>query len=178
MFGIQTTDDSLACDDKTTYNIAFNFLLENEGGFSFHASDSGGPTKYGITQTYLRQVQWQVGPTSNGILTLFNIGKNDDINEQTIKNIKLRQADQFYYQFWWCRYGFDQLTDEKIAIKVFDMSVNIGPKRAIQILQSTINRHVKRGVLTDGKIGPETVKALRKAKLIKTIMLTTCDIAK
>lgn len=56
-------------------------------------------------------------------------------------------AKQFYEENFW---HFDDLDSQAVANKVFDLSVNVGPFKAICWLQMSV------GAKPDGKFGPKT----------------------
>ncbi len=88
------------------YDVAFDYLIKNEGGYVDNPKDPGGETKYGICKRY-----------------------NKNIN---IKNITLEFAKKYYYEKFWSSM-YERIHDSKIAIKLFDTSVNIG-KEPLKIL--------------------------------------------
>ena len=97
--------------EKSLYDRAFEILMENEGGYVNHPADPGGETKYGICKKY-----------------------NPDID---IKNITLDFAKRHYYQNFWLPM-YEKIKDQRIAIKLFDISVNIGKENLRDLVNSTL----------------------------------------
>ena len=118
-----------------TYSVAFerafSLALLHEGGYVDDPLDAGGETKYGISKR--------------------------SYPAQDIKNLTIERAKEIYNQDWWTAYNYDRLP-EAVAIKVFDMAINMGAKRAHTILQKAC---VIRGqnIKIDGIIGGQTVAA-------------------
>lgn len=94
----------------TDFNGAFDRLIENEGGYSDHPSDTGGKTMYGVTETVARQ--W-------GYLG-------------AMKDLPLDTAKQIAKAYYWTPNRCDQLPPA-IAFHVFDTAYNGGP--AVRWLQ-------------------------------------------
>ena len=124
-------------------------LLKREGGFSDNPNDKGGPTKYGITQ----QVARAHGYT--GDMRLLTQEKALDIYRQ---------------QYWIDPRFYDvSLRYQKLAEKLFDTGVNMGPKVATRFLQRALNG-LNRGasgypdIPEDGQIGNMTLSALDSYK--------------
>lgn len=119
------------------FEVAVETVLRHEGGYSFHPSDPGGETKFGITKRQYPDLD--------------------------IKNLTLREAKEIYRRDYWIRYGFDRITDPIIATKVFDLGVNVGPKHAVEFLQRGLHACGLRYVTIDGRIGPQTLAAIEQA---------------
>jgi hypothetical protein len=114
--------------------IAKNFtnavaqVLNFEGGYVNNPNDRGGETKYGISKKAYPDLD--------------------------IKNLTKETATEIYYRDYWLASSCDRM-DYKVALVVFDMSVNHGVSRSIKILQKTLK------VKIDGIIGTQTLGALR-----------------
>lgn len=116
------------------FDTAFTTLLKHEGGFSDHAADPGGKTRYGITEAVAREA-----------------GYRGDMRE-----LPLDLAKRIYKDRYWNAVRADELP-EAVRYAVFDAAVNSGPRQAIQWLQRAV------GVRDDGIIGPVTLAAVRAA---------------
>jgi len=90
------------------FNQAVNKTLIHEGGYVDNPNDSGGPTKYGITQA--------------------------DMPGQNIKDITPEQAVVYYTEHYW-KPLYSQIVSQLIAEKLFDMGVLFGVGTAVGILQ-------------------------------------------
>lgn len=115
---------------------AFERVIYHEGVYSNHVSDLGGETKYGISKRSYPQID--------------------------IKNLSLDQARQIYYCDFWIKGKFEQIIDEPIAVKLFEISINTGITQANKLIQRAL-RAVEKLVAEDGIIGPITLKAINGA---------------
>jgi len=120
------------------FERAVRVVLNHEGGLSDDPDDPGGITKYGIS------------------LRAF-----PHLGREVIRNLTVEQAKQIYKQNWWDRYGYERLPAD-VAIKVFDLAVNMGPAPAHKLLQQALC-DVGQRVPVDGVIGPQTVAAAQAA---------------
>src|SRR5690606_270217 len=76
-----------------------------------------------------------------------------------IANLTREEAIEIYRRDWWDKYGYGRFASPAIATKVFDLSVNVGPRRAHEILQRALHAVGRRDVTIDGIIGPQTISA-------------------
>lgn len=97
--------------EQTLYDKAFEILMQNEGGYVNHPSDPGGETKYGICKKY-----------------------NPDVD---VKNITLDFAKKFYHEKYWLSM-YERINDERIALKLFDISVHVGRDRLRELINATL----------------------------------------
>jgi lysozyme family protein len=117
------------------FNKAIKFVLANEGGFSNDPNDPGCATKFGISQrSYL---DWD------------------------IPNLTEEDAIEIYRQDFWQPY---QDFEDRLATKVFDLAVNMGHKRAVQILQLAL-QCLGAKLKDDGILGPVTKQAVDGANI-------------
>jgi lysozyme family protein len=116
------------------FDTAFTTLLKHEGGFSDHAADPGGKTRFGITEAVAREV-----------------GYRGDMRE-----LPVDLAKRIYKDRYWDAVRAEELP-EVIRYAVFDAAVNSGPRQAILWLQRAV------GTRDDGIIGPKTLAAVRAA---------------
>jgi len=126
---------STAMDER--FLRAVEVVLAHEGGYVNDPADPGGETKYGISK---RQYP-----------------------ELDIASLTRKQAIEIYRRDWWDKYGYGRLASSAIATKVFDLSVNVGPRRAHEMLQRALHAVGRRDVVVDGIIGPQTISAANAA---------------
>jgi lysozyme family protein len=110
-------------------------IIRREGGFVNHPNDRGGPTKYGITLSTLRQV------------------RNPYVTANDIKSLTEGEARAIYRDLYLRPFEF--VTDASLLELLVDCAVNHGVKKAINFLQSAL------GVKADGIAGIKTQAALR-----------------
>lgn len=131
------------------FAASLSHVLKHEGGFVNHPNDPGGATNRGITlATFRRYVK------RNGTVT-------------DLKNLTVQQAGIVYRKQYWDRVKGDDLPSG-IDYAVFDFAVNSGPARAAKYLQAVV------GVNQDGKIGPKTLAAVKRADP-QTVIERLCD---
>ncbi len=118
------------------FDRAISLFLKHEGGYVDHPRDPGGATNKGIT---LRTFRRFIKP--NGT-------KSD------LKNLTTEQAAVVYKRQYWDAVLGDWLPDG-VDYAVVDFAINSGPGRAAKYLQRVV------GVTQDGRIGPQTLAAVR-----------------
>ena len=107
------------------WNLAFDLLMYNEGGYVNDPKDTGGETKYGICKKSYPEVD--------------------------IKNLTLDKAKEIYHQDYWRSCKCDYLPD-CLSVAVFDYAVNSGTMRAIKDLQAALGVTVD-GIIGNQTIG-------------------------
>lgn len=112
------------------FDAAFDLLLKHEGGYSDHAADPGGKTRYGITEAVAREV-----------------GYKGDMRE-----LPLDLAKRIYKDKYWDAVKAEQLPPA-CRYAVFDAAVNSHVRQSILWLQRAL------GVSPDGIIGVQTLAA-------------------
>lgn len=117
---------------RELFDHAIEVVLAHEGEVFTHIpNDRGGPTKVGLAQ------RW-----------------NPDLD---VKSLTRAQAIEVYWERYWLGHRYEFLP-EVIAIKVFDLAVNLGHKTVVTCLQRALHAcglHVE----IDGLLGPETCGA-------------------
>lgn len=123
-----------------------NHIIHIEGGYVDDPSDSGGPTKYGITAAVA--LEW---------------GYTGDI-----KDLPQQMAFDIYENRYWNSLQGDEIENLSplIVDEIVDTGVNMGVNRAGKFLQRVLNVFNNKGILypdleVDGHVGSKTVDALR-----------------
>lgn len=114
------------------FDQAFDTLLKHEGGYSDHAADPGGKTRYGITEAVAREH-----------------GYRGDMRELPIDAARL-----IYRAAYWDAVRAEELP-ARIRYAVFDAAVNSGVRQSVRWLQRAA------GAKDDGALGPATLGAVR-----------------
>ena len=132
----------------TRFDLAFDYLMGDEGGYSDNPHDPGGATNWGVTQRSLDAFH----------------GRHETELPTNVKDLTKDQAKEIYRIQWWSP-QFDKIKDERIAIKIFSHHVNTDdgafPSRAVKLAQEAVNEYPSPGTLVeDGVIGPKTLDAL------------------
>lgn len=122
-------------------------ILKAEGGYVDHASDRGGKTNWGITETVAR---------ANGY-----VGDMRDMPQSLARTI--------YEKRYVIEPRFDKVMAINAAIgeELIDTGVNMGPGRAAEMLQRWLNAFNAQGskypdMFVDGRLGPVSMDALQK----------------
>ena len=110
------------------FNQAIQKTLIHEGGYVNNPHDSGGATKYGITQR--------------------------DMPNIDIRNLTQEQAVEYYREHYW-KDLYSQIAYQLLAEKLFDMGVLMGVGTAVRLLQLTLKNKI--AIVPDGVFGPETL---------------------
>lgn len=124
-----------------------NHILETEGGFVDDPSDSGGPTKFGITQSVAREFGYN--------------GPMEDLSRET--------AFAIYSGHYWRAVRADELikVSARITEEIVDTGVNLGPGGSVKFFQRTLNVLNSNQTLYvdlkfDGLMGPKTLAAFKE----------------
>ena len=115
------------------FNQFVKIILKHEGGWVNDPDDYGQETNMGITKRRY---------------------PNEDI-----KNLTVFRAKELYFNDFYKPLGLQHITNDLLALHIFDMAVNAGRKTAVKLLQDLLS-----GVESDGKIGPLTAQALYYAE--------------
>lgn len=124
------------------------FVLE--GYISDHKADTGGYTKYGISQKAHPEVD--------------------------VRNMTLEDAKRIYYRKYWLPNRCDQLPF-KVALFVIDMAVNSGNSAAGKALQRCVNlvqADAAKPLAVDGIIGEQTLMEAKSVNpdILAAVFLT------
>ena len=125
------------------FEQAFEEILGFEGGYSDDPDDRGGKTKFGITEATAKKAGY----------------KGD------MKDLTLDMAKKMYYDLYWKQWGYDKITDHRIAIEMFDQAVNMGPVTANKNLQKAYNlldRGKAGDLKVDGIVGSMTLTYINR----------------
>lgn len=155
--------------DEYIFDQAFQVVLKHEGSYTNDPDDTGGATKYGISLRYLR--------TQHTI----NADENHDglIDDRDVFMLSLSDAKSIYYHEFWLRNRYNLIGNNDVAIKIFDLCVNMGGPAANKIFQRAINSTVGNTLcMVDGVIGPKTLslsRMLDPGDLLKSIRNCAAD---
>ena len=147
-----------------SFDRAYTETMRIEFGYVNDTDDPGGETYNGISRRY--HPDW---------LGWFIVDEASD-KTQLRDNVKLKAlVRQFYYNEFWRPLRCDELPPE-IAAELFDTAVNVSERKAVKILQKSLNilnRNEKLypDLKVDGSIGPVTIGAV---ELVKPHRLLKC----
>lgn len=100
-------------------------------------------------------------PDDPGGLTKFGVSKTNHPNVD-VANLTLDGAKAIYRKEYWDAIKCSQFEDERVAIKLFDIAVNAGTRKAVLLLQQALC-DMGSVVDVDGRIGPKTLAAANGA---------------
>ena len=129
------------------FRLFFDRLMEEEGGYTDHPADKGGPTKYGITLA-----EW--------IKKGYDKDHDGDIDKDDVKLIDKTDAYKICKADYWDPLRADEIANQSVADFIFDWGFNSGIKTAAKYVQRTLgfsNGNV------DGVIGDHTIAAINAA---------------
>lgn len=146
---------------KDPFDAAFDELLGLEGDYSDDPADSGGATRWGITEAVARRHGYA----------------------DAMSRLPLAVALDIYRADYWDAQNLDTIAmlSRRVALELFDTGVNMGISRAGEFLQMSINAFNRQAtdypdIEVDGAIGPATIDALtaflkRRGKDGETVLL-------
>jgi len=133
---------------ENRFEEAVEYVFKHEGGYIDHPNDPGGATNYGISLRSLRQLE-------GASLDNWDLDGDGDVDADDMRLMTKDRARKIYFKHFWHR-QLDQLESPRLAIKLFDTGVNVGPHQAGRIFQRMVSRYDS-DVIVDGFVGPKTV---------------------
>lgn len=134
------------------FDQAFGITIGHEGDFSDHPEDSGGATRFGITEAVAR---------ANGY-----VGPMAALSYDLARNIA--------YSQYWKQNRLDEIgaISNKLALELFDTGYNMGIGTTAQFLQRCLNvfNRVQKDypdVKVDGVLGNSTIYALKQFMAVR-----------
>ena len=115
------------------FEAAFKYTIQNEGEQDNDPVDRGGFTRWGITERVAKNHRCLIHPQ----------GVN-------VRSVDLDLAKHIYLEDYW---EFDGIKNAGVAVKLFDLGVNLGVKTVIKLAQETINSMSKANLKVDGVLG-------------------------
>lgn len=130
----------------TDIYIMIDEVIAREGGYSNHANDRGGATRWGITEAVARKYGY--------------LGD--------MRALPREKAVEIYRDIYWIKPRLEQIADlaPDLAAELFDTGVNMGTRTAIRFLQRSLNA-LQRGedqalLALDGVLGTQSLGAFKK----------------
>jgi lysozyme family protein len=126
-------------------------VRRHEGGYVDHTQDPGGCTNRGITRRTLEG--WRRQP----------------VTCEHVRSLTEAEARAIYRAHYWNAVHGDELP-AGIDLAVFDAAVHSGRRRAALWLQGAL------GLTPDGVIGPQTLRAVRRAQDRADVIARLCSL--
>jgi lysozyme family protein len=118
------------------FNDAIFVILKHEGHISVSPSDPGGITSYGLSLRYLTGLVNK----SPEIEEMLKRDQFKYIDAYDIKHLRIEDAIKIYREYWWEPEEFHVLNSQALAIKLFDIWVNLGAGQGQEILYKAYQR--------------------------------------
>ncbi len=144
------------------FDIAVQKVLEHEGHFSNDPDDPGGATNYGISLRFL--LQSEEGMPAHIFETL-DVDHDGTITAEDIQKMTVEQAKEIYKTLFWDKNDYNKINPQWIAVKVFDLCVNMGAPQAHKCLQRAVRAASSIVLEDDGVLGPKTIAAVNGVNL-------------
>ena len=114
-----------------------DYIFEVEGGYTNDENDRGGATNFGITHDDAKKY----------------LGYTGDM-----RDFKKSDAEKIYEKVYYRGNHIDKITDDRVALSIFDWAVNSGGK-GIKKAQIVANKFGA-SLIVDGIIGNKTLEAI------------------
>ena len=135
---------------STLQDYAFKYILDNEGGWSNHALDKGGPTNLGVTLKTFRRAAAEHDELD------FDLDDDGDVDAQDLARMDYPLALKVFDTYFWLP-EFGSLASGRVAIKTADYGFNMGLSSGVKRLQMAVNSIISNALICDGKLGPRTL---------------------
>jgi len=122
-------------ETSLSFESIVQVVLKHEGGYVNDPDDSGGETNFGISKRAFPDLD--------------------------IKNLTKEDAVKIYHDKYWKPSKVEMLP-ERLWATYFDMAVNMGKKRACEILQKACNHKRNVNIKVDGRLGRNTAASAKK----------------
>ncbi len=159
---------------REAFTMAHEFTAQWEGGLSDHPQDAGGITHYGVSYTWLKQLEannraelQKIANSADGCnawderVSPYDFSGDGRVDEADIRACTAEQAKELFHKHFWLPLQCDSLP-VSLAVFLYDSAVNMGAPRAVRLLQECCNRvgeahlDVFTPLSVDGIIGKKT----------------------
>ena len=140
------------------FDDAYAITSAHEGGYVNDPVDRGGETYRGIARVH--------HPDWRGWKRIDAQRRKEDF-PKSLKSDRTLQANvkSFYKQAYWDRFQGDEIADQAIANELYDTAVNMGVRRSVRFLQSSLNllnrnQQDYEDLVVDGWFGEKSLSTL------------------
>jgi lysozyme family protein len=131
------------------FELAFEKVLQNEGGYVNDPNDPGGETYKGVSR--------KIWSSWSGWINVDLAKRIAGFPANLEKDLDLQQKIKDFYRVnFWDKINGKKINDQEVAISIFDFAVNAGVSTCAVLLQKIVN------VETNGVIGDVTTDELNK----------------
>lgn len=138
------------------FSEAYKLTSAHEGGYVHDPVDRGGETYRGIARVH--------HPDWPGWRRIDTARRKSGFPRSLNSDAALQKAVKaFYKRAYWDRFSGDEIADQALANELYDTGVNMGVRRAVRFLQSSLNllnRNQKdyQDLVVDGWFGAKTLE--------------------
>jgi lysozyme family protein len=144
----------------STFELAIPTILQQEGHYSDDKSDPGGATNFGISLRFLKTT----GDIDLNGLVDGDIDGDGNIDINDIKKMKPVDAERLYRLYWWDKYQYGKIMQQRVATKVFSLAVNMGAQAAHKVVQrATWAQYSYQSIKDDGILGNTSMGFINSA---------------
>lgn len=142
------------------FDIAEAITGRNEGGYANDPDDRGGETFAGIARNfwgswagwkYIDRYKSDYAKAKAAGKTKLTLAQWVNASAKVITEPVQQLISDFYHDNFWKANKLDQLKDQQLANSVYDMGVNSGKGRAVQLLEGLF------GIKKDGIMDPQVI---------------------
>lgn len=133
------------------FDRALRFLLKHEGRYSDDPADPGGPTMYGVSLRFARDVD----PKDFN----FDVDSDGDVDDDDIRALDPATVAAAYRKLWWDKHRYGDFV-LPVSAKLFDFSVNMGAVQAHKLAQRAVRAVTGERLVEDGVLGPVSRRAV------------------
>lgn len=136
--------------------LALPTIFLHEGRYVNNSSDPGSATNFGISLRFLMST----GDLDHDGWLDGDIDRDGDVDIDDIKKMSEEDAARLYELYFWNKYGYEQISSQSVATKIFDLCVNMGPIGAHKCAQRAV-RSVSGSILVeDGILGNKSLSSI------------------
>lgn len=140
------------------FQQAFEITSAHEGGYVKDPVDRGGETYRGIARVH--HPDWEGWKRIDGQRRRKGFPGRLDRDPVLQESVGI-----FYKHHYWDRFLGDRIADQDVANELYDTAVNMGVRRAVRFLQSSLNllnrdQRDYRDLVVDGWFGSRTLATL------------------
>lgn len=133
-------------------------VLKHEGGYVDDPDDPGQETNFGLSTLFIRRAG----------LTAADLGL-PSLERGALKSLTREKAVEVYRLKWWDNFKYGDLIEQRIATKLFDTCVNVGPQ-AHKWAQTCCNQ-LGASIAVDGLLGEMSFHALNSVATLPWLTL-------
>jgi len=142
------------------FKEAYAITSAHEGGYVNDPVDRGGETYRGIARVH--HPEWSGWKRVDAARRKAGFPRSLNTDRTLQNNVKA-----FYKQAYWDRFRGDEISDQAVANELYDTGVNMGVRRAVRFLQSSLNllnrnQRDYEDLIVDGLFGRKSLDALAK----------------